>query len=270
MKIREIKCKSILTKTRLPACDYVINPYVGCSFGCVYCYSRFMKRFTGHREPWRQFVDIKINAPEILEKQIKHSKKGMVFMSSTTDPYMGIEAKHKLTRKILEILSKHQFPVSVLTKSPLVLRDIDLFKKFKDITVGLTITTLDNAASKNFEPNTIPSTSRIKILKKLHDNKIKTYAHVGPILPFFTDPPKIFSMLNKTVDTMWLESLNTTGANWAGVEKVLKNKYPQLLPKYREIFFTKQKIQYVNELRKEISNLSKQHKIKTYFFVHGR
>lgn len=268
MKIREIQCKSILTKTKLPASDYVVNPYVGCSFGCVYCYSRFMKRFTGHKEPWGQFIDIKINAPNILEKQIKHSRKGMVFMSSTTDPYIGIEAKYKLTRRILEILLKHQFPVSILTKSSLVLRDIDLFKKFDKITVGLTITSLDDVVSKNFEPNSIPSSSRIRILRKLNRNEIKTYAHIGPIFPFFTDLPKIFSILNKTVNEIWLESLNTTGANWTGVEHVLKSKYPELLEEYKEIFFTKKNEEYINELRKQITVLGEQYGIKTYFFNH--
>lgn len=268
MKIKEVKCKSILTKTKLPGCDYVINPYVGCSHCCVYCYSRFMKRFTGHKEPWGTFIDVKINAPEILEKEIKNAKKGLIFMSSTTDLYLGIESKYKLTKKLLELVLKYQFPVSVLTKSSLVLRDVDLFKKFRKIVVGLTITTLDDKASKLFEPNSITSNQRIKILKKLNSNKIKTYAHIGPILPFFTDLPRIFSILSKVVDEVWLESLNTTDSNWAGVENVLKEKYPELLPKYREIFFTNEKIQYIKELRKEIANLGKQYKIKTYFFVH--
>lgn len=269
MKTREIKCKSILTKSRLPACDYVINPYTGCSIGCVYCYSRFMKRFTGHKEPWGQFVDVKINALEVLQKEIKNAKRGLVFISSVTDAYQPIEAKYKLTRSILEILLEHQFPVSILTKSPLILRDTDLFKKFKDIIVGVSITSLDDdKMRRNFEPGAAVPKMRFNILKTLYKNKIKTYAHIGPIMPYFTNLPKIFSALNKIVDEMWLESLNTTGANWRGAERVLKLKYPKLFPMYKELFFTSKKKEYIENLRKDILELGKKHKIKTYFFVH--
>src|SRR3990172_5539619 len=139
--IREIKAKSILTKSGIPGVDYCINPYVGCSHGCRYCYATFMKKYTGHTEPWGSFVDVKINAPEILQKQLKRAKRGRVLISSVTDAYQPIESKYKLTRQCLEILLQSQFPVDILTKSPLVLRDTDLIKKFKDIEVGITITT---------------------------------------------------------------------------------------------------------------------------------
>lgn len=268
MTIKEIKCKSILTKSKLPGCDYVINPYSGCLMNCVYCYSRFIKRFTGHKEPWGSYVDVKINAPEVLEKEIKHAKKGMVFLSSITDAYQPIEKKYKLTRKILEILLEHQFPVAILTKSTLVLRDIDLFKKFDDITVGVSISSLAESI-KDFEPVAALPKERIKILQTLHKNKINTYAHIGPILPGFTDLPKIFEAIKEIVSDIWLESFNTTGENWTGVEKILKRKYPELLPKYKETFFTKEKESYLGELKREISNLSKEYKIKTQFFVHG-
>lgn len=110
MKIKEIKSKTILSKTGLPA-DYVINPYVGCLHACAYCYARFMKRFTGHREPWGQFLDIKINAPELLEKEIRKKKKGKVMFSSVTDPYLPLERKYQLTRQCLKILLEYQWPI---------------------------------------------------------------------------------------------------------------------------------------------------------------
>jgi len=268
MPVKEISCKSVLTRSKLPGCDYVINPYSGCLMNCAYCYSRFVKRFTGHKEPWGSYVDVRMNAPEILEKEIKHAKKGMVFLSSITDAYQPIEKKYKLTRRILEILLKYQFPVSILTKSPLVLRDVDLFKKFESITVGMTITSL-NKNIKDFEPVAATPNERIKVLQNLRKNKIDAYAHVGPILPGFTDLQKIFAAVKGLVNFVWLESFNTTGENWSGVEKVLKKMYPELLPKYKEIFFTKKKEAYLAELKNEISVLSKRYSIKTQFFVHG-
>ena len=139
--VREIKAKSVLTKSGIPGIDYCINPYVGCFHGCRYCYATFMKRFTGHQEPWGSFVDVKVNAPAILPKQLARARRGNVLISSVTDGYQPIESKYKLTRQCLEVLLEYQFPVDILTKSPLVLRDMDIMEKFKEIEVGLTITT---------------------------------------------------------------------------------------------------------------------------------
>ena len=154
MKIKIIKCKSVLTKSNLPKVDYCINPYVGCMHSCVYCYARFMRRFTGHAEPWGHFLDIKVNAPEVLAKELaRNPRKGTVLLGSVTDAYQPVERKYRLTRAILEILLKHNFPVSILTKSDLVVRDIDLFRQFSECEVGLTITSMDENVARNFEPH---------------------------------------------------------------------------------------------------------------------
>ena len=151
MKIKEIHSKSILSSSQVY--DYVINPYVGCQHGCSYCYATFMKRFTGHKEPWGEFVDIKINAAELLAKEIKKKKKGTVWVSGVTDPYQPLEKKYEITRKCLEILVEHDWPVIVQTRSPLVLRDVDIFRKSDKIEVGLSITTANDAIRKAFEPH---------------------------------------------------------------------------------------------------------------------
>jgi len=140
MKVREILSKTILTNTAISSFDYCINPYVGCGHGCRYCYASFMKRFTGHMEPWGAFVDVKVNAPQLLRKQLKRKRRGSVSLSTVTDPYQPLEGNYRLTRGCLEALLDHQFSVNILTRSPLCLRDIDLFKQFKDIEVGFSIT----------------------------------------------------------------------------------------------------------------------------------
>ncbi|HHT9114311.1 MAG TPA: DUF5131 family protein [Candidatus Wunengus sp. YC65] len=206
--IREIKAKSILTKSGIPGVDYCINPYVGCSHGCRYCYATFMKRYTGHTEAWGSFVDVKINAPEILQRQLKRASMGRVMISSVTDAYQPIESKYKLTRQCLEILLQSQFPVNILTKSPLVLRDIDLIKKFKDIEVGITITTNDEKISRVFEPNAPSIIARIRTLKTLHDSRIKTYAFIGPVLPM--NPEALSEKINPHVDSIIIDRMNYT------------------------------------------------------------
>ena len=204
--IREIKVKSVLTRSEISGVDYCVNPYVGCSHGCRYCYATFMKKYTGHTEAWGSFVDVKINAPEILQKQLKRARNGRVMISSVTDAYQPIESKYRLTRQCLEALLQYQFPVNILTKSPLVLRDTDLIKKFKDIEVGITITTNDEEISRVFEPNAPSIMARMRALKALHDSRVKTYAFIGPVLPM--NPEALSKKINPHVDSIIIDRMN--------------------------------------------------------------
>ncbi len=206
MKIREIFSKTILTKTAISSFDYCINPYVGCGHGCRYCYASFMKRFTGHKEPWGEFIDVKVNAPVLLMRQLKRAKQGVVSLSTVTDPYQPVEKDYQLTRKCLKVLLDHQFPVSILTRSPLCLRDIDLFKQFKKIEVGFSIATHDEAIKKIFEPHSPSIKSRIEALTALHGEKIGTYAFIGPMLPL--DPVQLVAMLDGVVDEVLIDRMN--------------------------------------------------------------
>jgi len=149
MLVREITCKSILTKSGIPVVDYAINPYVGCEHGCVYCYAVFMKRFTGHREEWGQFVDVRVNAPQVLARQLKRARPGNVSLGTVTDVYQPLERRFKLTRDCLQALALYDdFPTTVVTKSALVLRDLDVLCEMKDVEVAFTITTLDESARR--------------------------------------------------------------------------------------------------------------------------
>lgn len=234
MKINTIQCKTLLTKSRLPEADYCINPYVGCLHGCVYCYSRFMKRFTGHTERWGEFVDVKINASEVLEKELsRNPKRGVVLLGSVTDAYQPVEKKYKITRGILEVLLRYDFSISILTKSDLVIRDINLLKRFSDCEVGLTITTLDEQIAKDFEPRSSSPQKRLQALETLHNLGIRTYGFVGPILPELTNLESIFSALQGKVDFVMAESLNMKCGNWENIQSLLERKYPYLLALYR-------------------------------------
>jgi len=126
-----------------------------------FCYASFYETFHGHLEPWGEFIDVKVNAPYLLRKQLKRAKQGVVALSTVTDPYQPIEKKYRLTRKCLEALLETQFSVNLLTRSSLCLRDMDLFKQFKNIEVGLSITTHDERIRKMFEPNSPSIQSRV-------------------------------------------------------------------------------------------------------------
>ncbi len=258
MKINIIQCKTLLTKSRLPEADYCINPYVGCLHGCVYCYARFMKRFTGHDEQWGHFLDVKINAPEVLAKELaRKPKRGVVLLGSVTDAYQPVEQKYRITRTILKILLQHDFPVSVLTKSNLVVRDLDLFKQFSQCEVGLTVTTTEQGIARNFDPHSSTPKQRIGALDTLHRSGITTYAFIGPILPELTDLEAIFAAISGKVDFVMAESLNLRCGNWENIQDLLKNKYPHLLSLYQSRFPRT----YWTQVEKELRILSEKLKI---------
>ena len=203
MKIKEIHAKSILSPSKIY--DYVINPYVGCQHACSYCYARFMKRFTGHKEPWGDFIDVKINAAELLSKEIKKKRVGTVWVSGVCDPYQPLEARYKLTRQCLEILVQNDWPVFIQTRSPLVLRDMDIFKKSKNIDVGLSITTANDEIRKIFEPYAPPIQRRLKAIEVLHQSGIRTYVMIAPILP---KAENLIGMLSGKVDYIIIDRMN--------------------------------------------------------------
>ena len=168
-------------------------------------------------------MDVKINAPEILQRQLKRPRNGRVMISSVTDAYQQIESKYKLTRQCLEILLQNQSPVDILTKSPLVLRDMDIIKKFKDIEVGITITTNDEEIRKVFEPNAPSIIARMRTLKTLHDNRIKTYAFIGPALPM--NPETLSEKINPHVDSIIIDRMNYTSKTLKIYERMNLSKW---------------------------------------------
>ena len=203
MIVKEIEAKTILSKSRIH--DYALNAYVGCQHNCLYCYAKFMKRFTGHREPWGAFVDVKINAPELLAREVRKKKKGNVWISGVCDAYQDLEKKYLLTRRCIEILVENNWPITIQTKSPLVLRDIEILKRSADCEVGFTITTADEKVRKIFEPGAPPVAARVEALGILHAAGIKTFVMVAPLLPHADG---LADMLKGKVDRALIDRYN--------------------------------------------------------------
>ena len=203
MIIREVNAKAILSKSKVS--DYTINPYIGCEHGCTYCYARFMKRFAGHDEDWGEFVDVKINAAGLLRREVKKKQVGKVWISGVCDPYQPLEKKYELTKRCLEVLLKSGWHVTIQTKSPLVLRDLELLREFDEIEVGLTITTADENIRKIFEPKASSIKQRIETLEKLHSMGIKVFAMVAPVLP---RADGLVGQLREKVDYVLIDKMN--------------------------------------------------------------
>jgi DNA repair photolyase len=185
-----------------------------------------MKRFTGHQEPWGQFVDVKVNAPDLLRVEITRKKPGRVWISGVCDPYQPLEAKYKLARQCLDMLAQNDWPVVVQTRSPLVLRDLDILSKGKDFEVGLSVTTADDGIRKLFEPHAPPIKERIRALDELHRAGIRTYAMIAPILP---GAEGLAEILAGKVDHVLLDRLNYHYGDWVyrkyGLEDKMTDDY---------------------------------------------
>ncbi len=271
MNIKEIEAKTIVSKSNLPEADYVVNPYIGCSHGCVYCYSRFMIRFTGHKgESWGTFVDVKTNTPDLIRKGIRKVKSNeTVILSSVTDPYQPLEKKYQLTRQVLEAIAEFPRPrqpiVSILTKSDLVLRDIDLLQRLRQCEVGLSFSTLDEETRKIFEPHSSSVSRRISALEELKRKGIETYMFIGPILPGITNLEQLFEVAQRSsVDHVMVESLNLRGSIWSDIKSAVSLNFPNLLPIYEDVF--RNPSPYWTKTQEQIEILGKKYKIPTKIF----
>jgi len=269
MKLKEITARSIITKSNLPDADFVINPYVGCMHACIYCYASFMKRFTGHLEPWGEFVDVKINALELIPEKSSKYKGKSIFLSSVTDPYLSFERKYELTRKILKKLIPLEPNLGIQTKSDLIVRDIDLLKQFKNCEAGLTITTTNDDIRKEAEPFTSSISNRIRALKEMKEAGIKTYVFIGPIFPFLTDWRDVISKTKNFTDFYMLENLNVKGSIWNNIKFWLERKYPELIEEYEKIYFSKNN--FWEDMEKEIKKYCSDDNIDCrIYFHHGK
>ncbi|MDM7275458.1 MAG: radical SAM protein [Thermoprotei archaeon] len=204
--------KTALSRSGLPDLDYALNPYAGCSFGCIYCYARLYTSDRRASERWGEVVIVKSNIVKVLGREARRMPRGVVGLGTITDGYQVVESIFKLTRKSLETLIGEGFHVSVQTKSPMVLRDLDILATGGGkVDVGLTITTLKPEIAELIEPHAPPPLARLKALKKLSEAKIKTWVFYGPIIPGLNDDletaESIASLSAETGSTLYYDPL---------------------------------------------------------------
>jgi DNA repair photolyase len=288
----EIQVKSILNKHKKRddwfLDDYSVNPYEGCSFNCLYCYIRGSK----YGENMTRTLSAKVNSPELLEKQLSRRARkgeyGIIAFSSSTEPYMPIEEKLKLTRKLLEIILKYKFPVHVLTKSKLVLRDLDLLKEIDKNAVlpadlkpklkhgaisSFSISTLDEKLAKILEPGAPAPRERLETMKKCREEGALTGVCYIPVLPFISDTEEELDRMIKTAkdygaDYVFVGALTLFGNKPADCKtlyyKFLERYFPELVPKYKSLFkiFFQPTKEYQEELQERSIRICSKYKIK--------
>ena len=163
--------------------DFTCNPYLGCTFGCTYCYARYLPQNDRPKEDWGRWLIAKKNAVEVARKQAKKVAGKSLYLSSVTDPYLPIERSLGLTRGILEEVLPYQPRLVVQTRGPLVVRDIDVLSEFHSIRVNISIPTDDEAIRQSFEPKAPPLEKRWDAIAQLKDAGIPVGLCVTPTLP---------------------------------------------------------------------------------------
>ncbi|HEX9920636.1 MAG TPA: radical SAM protein [Candidatus Methylomirabilis sp.] len=242
LQVREIQARSILNKSGIS--DFTVNCYLGCQHGCRYCYARFMTRFNPHREAWGDFVDVKVNAPAILERQVKRAPKGRVFISSVCDPYQPLELRYGLTRACLQILLAHGYPITFLTKSALASRDLDLMASSPDLELGVTVTTADEGLSRLIEPGASPTEERLALLEQAKAKGIQIYAFLGPFLPGLSDTDENLSHLIERIARIgvaycYADILNPRPQVWSSLKGLLENNFPEQVASTGRILYNR-------------------------------
>ncbi len=194
-RIQEVEVHSALTDCQLPGRSWSLNPYTGCTHDCAYCYVPDVAHL--ERPRWGSYVVVKRNLPRKLSRELKTKPERQVFLSSATDPYQPAEARYKITRRSLELIQRENWPLRVLTRSPLVQRDIPLLKGFDDVKVGLSIPTVDDDARRLIEPTAPPIQGRLNTIQALDEAGLDPFVNLAPAYPLLegTTPDDVANTL---------------------------------------------------------------------------
>jgi DNA repair photolyase len=290
--VGEVKVRSILNRHKRRdewfLDDYSINPYYGCSFNCIYCYIRGSK----YGKYKNSEIAAKINAPEILDRQLRHRAKkreyGIIALSSSTEPYMHIEKRLELTRRILQKILKHRFPVEIATKSKLLLRDLDVLERIdrtailpadlaqklgRGVIISFSISTLDEKLAKIVEPGAPPPRDRLEVMLKCKQEGFLVGVNYIPVLPYLSDSEEDLDEMVRAAkdhgaDYVLIGSLTLFGGAANDCKtlyyKFLEERFPELVPKYKSLFggsFTPGK-RYEAKLAKMAGRICEKHGIR--------
>ena len=253
-----LPAKQALNRVREPGMpfDWSLNPYRGCAHGCSFCYARAFQRFLEREadDEFQQHISIKINAAEALEAQLaKKARKtggnlaalarrlGPVAIGTATDPYQPVESKQRITRQCLEVLKAYRVPVSITTRSPLILRDLDILTEMPDVTVNISINTTDPQVVRNLEPASPLPGQRLQALRKLTEHGIRAGVFAAPILPCLTDSWKtlddLFAAAKANGAAFVMTSLlRLTPDVKAWFFQILQERYPERFNTYLALY----------------------------------
>ncbi|MCX5687892.1 MAG: radical SAM protein [Candidatus Omnitrophica bacterium] len=234
IEYKEVKISRILNPTGIDLGEYVINPFMGCEYSCLYCYVRSNKVISKRQGEWGSYVDIRINAPELLEKEILSKKPKCVLLGSTTDCFQNIEKKYAITKQVLEILNKHKVYYNILTRSPNIIEYIDLLKKGFCKKIYFTINNTSPEIKNKLEPKSPGFELRFKSINKMLDENIPIVPYFSPILPWLSDFKNIFELFPKA-GSVEFEGLNMNLININDIISKIVSLHPALKSGYEKL-----------------------------------
>jgi len=249
--------RPVLQPCALEGYLFQLDPYIGCEHHCYYCYA-----LNKAETDWTVEIQIHKDIHTQLSNEIESIDTQSIYIGWNSDAYQPLEADYHQTRQALELLAERGFPVCVLTKSDLVLRDMDLFKHMPGSSVGISIAFQNDHDRKLFEDDTPPNRKRLEALKKLHEEGIETYSLICPVMPFITDVGELISLAAPYSDTIWIYALSLDryeDLNWQNIRQILQEYYPEMVKKYKEIAFNSDHA-YWTRLRSELQLLQQQAK----------
>jgi len=252
MNLKPLADRPLLAPCTLAGRNYQIDPYVGCEHYCYYCYA-----LNQAETDWRKGILIHRDITGQLESELEGIEPQAIYMGWQTDAYQPCEAECLQTRQVLELLVEKGFSASILTKSDLVLRDLDLLQKMNDATVSASLAFNDNRTLRLFEANTMENEKRIEALRKLKEAGVRTAALLCPVVPYITDPIQLIEMLAPYTDLIWIYGLaisEPTDQNWLNIRKILSCEFPDLLEQIESVVFFKAH-PYWEQLRDELVKL---------------
>jgi len=270
MEIREVKITRILNPTSIDLGEYVINPYKGCAYSCLYCYSRFSKVNLKEQRSWGAYVDARINAPALLEKEIKAKRPKRVLLGSTTECFQPLEKDLNLTGRILDILNRNRVYYSILTRSPDILDHEQALKQGFCESIYFTINRYDSSLKQLIEPKSPSFDSRVNTINSLLDKNIPVIPYFSPVLPYVSRYKDICGLFPKA-DRIDFEGLNFNLGNISEIIDAVENISPALAKAYKRMRSYKDSYEEVwtsvkRDLIKESIKYKKNHKI----YIHGR
>jgi len=252
MKVSVSTKRKILSPCGLKDLDYQVDTYVGCEHYCYYCYA-----LTQAETDWSKEILIHKEITHQLSKEIDKVSPQTIYIGYHTDPYQPCEAEFHQTRKALELLKEKRFSASILTKSDLVVRDIDILKEMKSAAVSVSVAFNDNRTRQLFEANTMATEKRIEALRQLKEAGLRTGALVCPVIPYITDAIQLIEMLIPYTDEIWVYGLSINdrlGQNWLNIQKILSSQFPDVVEQIESAIFSKEHV-YWEQLRENLMEL---------------
>jgi DNA repair photolyase len=258
MKVSVCAKRPILSPCGLKNIEYQVDTYIGCEHYCYYCYA-----LPQAETDWSEEILIYKDIADQLSQELDNIPAQTIYMGYHTDPYQPCETEYRQTRKVLELFLKRGFSASILTKSDLVVRDIDILKEMNDAVVSVSVAFNDNQTRRLFEANAMDTEKRIEALHKLKEAGVRTGALLCPIIPYITDAIQLIDMLEAHADVIWIYGLSIndrSGQNWLNIQKILNSQSPDLIEQIEPVIFSKDH-SYWAELRERLEMLKKNRKL---------